>query len=99
MSNPKDLRLSPATETLLSGLAALQEEAVANGSWHEYHFADPIRAFVTRTQSVMALPPCTIIPPPAAITIAISPSTRNLHLECGHTPQHCWELSGASCGC
>jgi hypothetical protein len=47
----------------------------------------------------VALPPCNIDVPPAAVFITIDSHTKNYRFECKHPSPHCWGLDGKYSGC
>lgn len=42
---------------------------------------------------------CPLAQPPSSITTNLDTSTGNWRLQCGHSPQHCWTLSGTHIAC
>jgi hypothetical protein len=102
-SDDLDLKLPDGLSVILAQMAGLGTLAVAPHLRGAVDRVMPV-LMISGAQLLLAslnvaLPPCNLDAPPAAVFITIDSRTKNYRFECKHPSPHCWGLDGKYSGC
>jgi hypothetical protein len=95
-----NLEVPPDLATILEGIDSVARTARGTtvSDLLRDHVADAMRLASLSLVAVTGLPQCQLGHPHSTIKTGYDPSG-NLRLECLHSPQHCWSLTGIKTTC